>query len=343
MANTRDQVLEDLFEEVLVAFEHEEYEKAKAILEEFPNINVNDINPGGWKPLHFTADVGDLDFSIYLVKVRNSNVNTRNNIGKTALMKCAFAGHLNVCQFLLENGADLHIKDDVGETAFMLACKNGHLNVCEFLLAKENIDLNTQSDEGATAFLLAAEHGHIHVCKYLQEQGAETSIKDNHGRTALMNATFKGFLNACQYLRENGADLDTQDKHGETALYIAARTRHRDIAIFLLENGANLLLKDEHGQTPIRHVYSKGDLELLKQCTFAGAIMSETDLNTFFSIGVTIETRNTVREYASKQLLRQTVLLLLTAKVMKPRSLIKLLNVDLIRQLFYMLGGSKGD
>jgi ankyrin repeat protein len=54
------------------------------------------------------------------------------------LIYAAEIGHVEVCQILLDNGADASIKDSNGETALDCARKNSHQDVIEILSKLEN-------------------------------------------------------------------------------------------------------------------------------------------------------------------------------------------------------------
>ena len=72
--------------------------------------------------------------------------------------------------------------DFYGWTPMHDACQNGHLNVCEWLYengAKE--DVSKADNEGWTPMIVACKHGHLSVCKWLNEVGAKSDIyKANH-------------------------------------------------------------------------------------------------------------------------------------------------------------------
>ena len=52
---------------------------------------------------------------------------------KTALIIAGQRGLLEVCQWLISKGADIHAKDDFNKTALDWARANGHTKVVEFL------------------------------------------------------------------------------------------------------------------------------------------------------------------------------------------------------------------
>ena len=48
-------------------------------------------------------------------------------LGWTPLLLACYGGHLDVVQWLIEQGADTEAKDDYGRTPLHLACEGGHL------------------------------------------------------------------------------------------------------------------------------------------------------------------------------------------------------------------------
>jgi ankyrin repeat protein len=337
------QYLNEIERELLVAFGGKNYVKARFILDDHPDIDVNQINPGGWKLLHIPAYDGDLQLIIYLVNIRKTDVNIQSYFGVTAFAYAAMQGHLHICQFLDEIGADLNIKDNDARTPFMIAARNGQINVCQFLQQKA-VDVNLRDKSGKTAFMLAGEKGHLNICQYLQAHGTNINAKDLHDRTAFMLAASGGHLHICRYLDENGADLEAQDKYGVTALHLAAISGHQQVCLYLFARGVNLNVTNIHGQTAITQIHStKGDFELLKHFTLAGAVWPEFE--THFITGLSENTEILCRSYISRKQIRETILLLMTAKLItkqpstEKQTFIKLLNLDLIRKLFVVIGG----
>ena len=64
--------------------------------------------------------------------------NTKDEQGKTALMRAAEKGELQVVVNLLADGADINIKDDKGKTALDYAKENNHTEIAEFLTLAQN-------------------------------------------------------------------------------------------------------------------------------------------------------------------------------------------------------------
>lgn len=57
------------------------------------------------------------------------DINTSDELGRTALMFAAGEGQLEVVKILIEHGADPSLKDVDGDTALAFAQRNGHAQV----------------------------------------------------------------------------------------------------------------------------------------------------------------------------------------------------------------------
>jgi ankyrin repeat protein len=139
----------------------------------------------------------------------------------TALIPAASAGHLEICQFLLEQGADVHAADKDGITALMEASIMGHEAIVKLLLEKDaTVDAAANSE--VTALWLAASEGQAAIVKLLLEKGAAATNTRSDGITALMTAAMGGHTAVVQLLLEHGADVTAADPEGSTPLMNAA-------------------------------------------------------------------------------------------------------------------------
>lgn len=59
------------------------------------------------------------------------NINIRSRVGNSALWIAACKGHFDVCEFLLQNGADPFLPDSEGTTAFTMAYHSRNSAVLE--------------------------------------------------------------------------------------------------------------------------------------------------------------------------------------------------------------------
>jgi ankyrin repeat protein len=100
-------------------------------------IDVDELMLDNWVLLNYAADEGQLEIVRYLVKEKAANVNRQTLWGETSLMLAARSRDLGVCEFLVENGADINLlMSNTEERALDFAIRGGSLQVIKFLCFK---------------------------------------------------------------------------------------------------------------------------------------------------------------------------------------------------------------
>lgn len=110
------------------------------------------INAGKGVVLVWAATYGKLEILKYLIKCKISFF-----WGNFSLVKAAEKGHLEVVEFLLEQGANINA---LNKGALKRAIANGHFKVVTYLLEK-GADLSGEEVE------IAIKSGHLEIVKYL--------------------------------------------------------------------------------------------------------------------------------------------------------------------------------
>ena len=129
---------------------------ARRLLAAFPKVNLNTIK---WSE----QDEGDAE--------------DEGEGELTLLAHAARKGHAEICQILLDRGADVNQRSEgmvlglggsfVGTLPLINACRYGHSKVVNVLLAVGGIDVNQRKDDGSTALYMACQEGHSKVVKML--------------------------------------------------------------------------------------------------------------------------------------------------------------------------------
>jgi hypothetical protein len=151
------------------------------------------------------------------------DVNTRGNLGTTALMVAAESSQdAEVIIVLLQNGADPHATTTFGVTVLMFAAKNQNAEIAALLL-EAGADVNAKSEGEFTALSEAAlSNPNPEVIELFLQAGAEVNAIDILGETALMKAAgFNETPDVVTLLLEAGADATLQNNEGIRAIDFA--------------------------------------------------------------------------------------------------------------------------
>jgi len=161
-----------------------------------------EIAQGGFTPLLFAAQHGDLDSARLLLEV-GANVNDTAPAGMSALVVAAHSSHGALAAFLVDKGADANAAD-AGYTALHAAVLRGDLELVKALLAhganpnapliRGTVTRRNSADwelghilVGATPFWLAARFVEPGIMRVLAANGADPLFTKD-GTTALMVA-----------------------------------------------------------------------------------------------------------------------------------------------------------
>ncbi|XP_008296114.1 ankyrin-3-like [Stegastes partitus] len=202
--------------------------------------------------------------------------------------------HLDVVQFLLDNGSSQSIATEDGFTPLAVALQQGHDQVVSLLLENDtkgkvrlpalhiaarkddtkaaalllqndhNADVeskmmvNRTTESGFTPLHIAAHYGNINVATLLLNRGAAVDFKARNDITPLHVASKRGNSNMVRLLLERGAKIDARTKDGLTPLHCGARSGHEQVVEMLLDRGAPILSKTKNGLSPL-HMATQGD------------------------------------------------------------------------------------
>ncbi|ETS82540.1 hypothetical protein PFICI_04416 [Pestalotiopsis fici W106-1] len=231
--------------------------------------------------LHDAARMGNLKGVRFLLD-NQLNIESRNKLGKTPLMRAISANQVEVVKLLLDRGSDVNARGElvkvsdftVSTSPLTEAIEIGNLDILQQLLAK-GATIGVPEHEEETALLFALSRGRREQDKVVSlflDRGANANYNDSKTKTTLLLLAIRHNRFGCtNLLLERGADVDYEERNGFTALLYAARWGDAQIAETLLSHGANIEHQDTNGFTALVLSATKGHLAVVRLLLDRGA------------------------------------------------------------------------
>lgn len=191
-----------------------------------------------------------------------ANPNRVHSLLETPLAMASSAGYLDICELLVQSGADVNLERVVQlipglkwsqypyETALSRAAKNNRYKIIDFLICN-GAQVNTIVDsvpllgELISPISIAARKGHVKSVETLIKGGADVNLMHPIGYSALHESIVNSHLDIFELLVNNGADIHQRGTiYGATPLWLAKDTVSRrptpeskKIRDYLVQNG----------------------------------------------------------------------------------------------------------
>ena len=190
-----------------------------------------------------------------------------------SLHEAAQYGETQEVDTLLDKGVDINSKNEIGRTALQEAAYYGNMEIIA-LLIKKGADVNAKEDRyGSTALHIAVYNSYKEIVESLLTAGADINAEDDYSRTPLFGTVRTGNRILSRFLIKNGADVNVKEKKfGFTPLHFAVNNQHKDIVLMLLESGADINARDNKDLTPLNEAYENNDTPMIDILISRGAI-----------------------------------------------------------------------
>ena len=198
--------------------------------------------------------------------------------GSMALHGAAIFGHAQLCEVLLDKGAQVDARRSTdASTALLLAAQEGHAGVVKLLLSSGAEGSCVDSD-GCGPLWSAAGLGHQAAVTALLVIGQPKGTIDvdgpasSDGATPLCAASQAGHAQVVALLLGHGANVQ-QSKYttGATPLWLACQNGHNEVAELLVESKASVHARNHAGVTPLHVASQNGHTECVRTLLIAGA------------------------------------------------------------------------
>ncbi|XP_075223657.1 L-asparaginase [Lycorma delicatula] len=167
------------------------------------------------------VEEGDIN-KLAQLKGYGANISSTNSDLRTPLHIASAIGNLSVVQYLLLQGASVHMRDRFDLTPLMQAIENEHEDVVK-LLRQCGAHLTLSPLQIADRICLAASYGQLNKIRCYKISGANLSHPDMSGRTPLHSAVVSKQVKTVRYLLHSKVDREITDPMGLTAQELAVK------------------------------------------------------------------------------------------------------------------------
>ncbi len=208
----------------------------------------------------------NLEIIQYLIE-KGANIHMNNDI---ILRNAAFSGNLEIVKYLVSIGANIHTADNY---AIRWAAREGYLEIVEYLLDC-GVDICANNNYALKCII---EHGHPLIVKYILELGDYDKIynkfksEPTNVKYYENNRKLKSIITHCSLEKvvdsiDNGYYIHDEDDY---ILRHSARQGRLQIVKFLIDQGAYIHARDDYA---LRWAARRGHLSVVKYLVKKGAI-----------------------------------------------------------------------
>jgi len=161
---------------------------------------------------------------------RGANVNAKCNDGLLTVQHAVCNPDVEILQYLVSRGANVHARDEWRATALHSAAwYSSNVEILEYLIS-QGLDVNARDIEGLTPLHDAARNADVEIVKYLVSQGAYVNERNATDWTPLhFAAGYNSDVEVLKYLIAQGANIKARTRGGWIPLDVANTEEKRGI------------------------------------------------------------------------------------------------------------------
>ena len=201
---------------------------------------------------HTAARASDIDELERLLEADPSLLNSKNDLGQSAIVLAKYHRQPAVVDFLLSRGPELSLHE--------AAAVGDEERVRAIVKQQGSPVIDSFARDGFTALGLAAYFGHPAIASFLVDQGANLDLAANN---PMMVAPIHAAVAARQtaiveMLVAAGADVNKRQQQGFTPLHAAAMNGDEGVVRLLLAHGADRGARSDNGQSALDFAMQHG-------------------------------------------------------------------------------------
>ena len=195
-------------------------------------ISVHLVDHSAQSALHYAVNVRSNHGIIADLLARKVDIDSVDNMGRTALVEAvACGGESNVVE-LLRHGADVNRETADSETALSFAAVYNHLRIMPHLL-RAGADLDWRSYTNWTVLTYAVNEGHSKAVGMLLRHGADAGVEADGGETMLDKTVWHNHQQILKRLLDGFRDPAVRERHVRKALRLARRFQNHEMMALL--------------------------------------------------------------------------------------------------------------
>ena len=186
----------------------------------------------------------------------------------TALHNASQTGQIDVCEYLIQQGADINAQNCFGASSALVAAKNNQPAVIE-LLHRYNANLDLRTKNNNAPLHIAALSDAPEALQTLISFNCDVNASGQMKKNALHYAAQGGSVKCIDELIKCGVKVDVKDAHNQTPLYMAAWNGHVECVNMLIDTyGAGVNSQSHQGWTPLHIATSKGHIDVVQTLVY---------------------------------------------------------------------------
>ena len=158
------------------------------------------------------------------------------------------------------------------ESALQIAVCKGFVDICEILI-ECGADIDQCNVEDNSLLNMATWRGHFDIALLLVKKGCELNQTNVHGSTALSSAIYKGHADiAAMLIKQENCGIDKPNQRGQTPLNFCCYIGNKEIAHHLISAEADINMPDRQRHTPLITATENDHVELVEMLIDAGIL-----------------------------------------------------------------------
>lgn len=214
LSNARNKVniTLDMYEQLKSAILSEDLEALSGLIESGIDVDLVDLN--GETPLLMAIRANKLITADYLIQI-GADIDKRDNNAVTPLMElCRNNISSDIFKRVVSTSKQVNSRNNLGETALHMAAYGGYLQLVK-MLVDNGADVNIENRKGESPLHKTATYGWTEVAAYLVGQGSDIKKTDIAGNNIKHLANLYGFKSLVEYIESISVDLDTRNNEGK--------------------------------------------------------------------------------------------------------------------------------